>query len=159
MTANHESEPNTTLSHAELAALRARGHRLTPQRILILETLKANGGHMTADQIHGKVAPRLPALNAATIYRTLQWLNGAGLVSVTDVGEGSLVYEYFGHSPHHHLICQRCQHVFEVDHTLLTPLARDLADRYGFQARFDHMAIFGECRECRQNSQHQEDAH
>jgi Fur family transcriptional regulator, ferric uptake regulator len=152
MSANHPTDTTTTLSQAELAALRARGHRLTPQRILILETLKAGGGHMTADQIHAQVAPRLPALNAATIYRTLQWLNGAGLVSVTDVGEGSLVYEYFGHTPHHHLICQRCHRVLEIDHALLTPLTHDLADRYGFSARFDHMAIFGECRECRQSN-------
>jgi len=129
--------------------LRARGHRLTPQRIVILGAVKASSGHVTAEQIHVQVAPRLPALNVATIYRTLQWLHEAGLVSVTDLGGGSLVYEYHGANPHHHLICDRCRQVVEIEHSLLASLEADLNAHYGFHARFDHLAIFGLCRACR----------
>jgi Fe2+ or Zn2+ uptake regulation protein len=141
--------PSDLLSESELAMLRARGHRLTPQRILILRAVKASSGHITAEQIHAEVAPRLPSLNVATIYRTLQWLNEAGLVSVTDLGAGSLVYEYHAANPHHHLICERCRQVVEIDHTALESLKADLNARYGFAAHFEHLAIFGRCGACR----------
>lgn len=137
------------MENDELETLRAQGYRLTPQRILILQAVKRIGGHVTAEQIHAQVAPQLPALNVATIYRTLQWLNEAGLVSVTDLGAGSLVYEYHGSKPHHHLICERCRRVIEIDHAVLESLEADLERRYGFAAHFEHLAFFGLCQECR----------
>lgn len=137
--------------HDELAALRARGHRLTPQRILILDTIKAAGGHLTAEQIHLQVAARLPALNVATIYRTLQWLHEAGMISATDVGEGSLIYEYRAGNPHHHLICEQCRQVIEIDHEVMVALEAELHTRYGFSAQLEHLAIFGRCSGCQQH--------
>jgi len=82
-----------------------------------------------------------------TIYRILQWLKDLRLVSQTDMGAGGMVYQLLSH-PHHHLICLTCGAVTDVDDAYLDDLRRKLGEAYGFTARIDHMAIYGQCHEC-----------
>ena len=53
--------------------IRQRGYRMTPQRDMILEAIHASG-HMTADEIYQQVHVKSPAVNLATVYRTLELL-------------------------------------------------------------------------------------
>ena len=138
---------------AAAAALRARGERLTPQRLLVLETLREGGGHLTAEVIYERVSARYPYINLATIYRTLAWMKAQGLVSETDLGSGQAEYEYLGDQGdqrHHHLVCLRCGHQEEFANELVEPLAVALRARYGFAPRLDHLAVFGLCRHCQE---------
>lgn len=128
--------------------LRHLGVRVTPQRLFVLEALEQAGGHMTAEQIMQWAARRYPALNLATVYRTLDLLISVGLVAQTDLGGGAAHYELVGDSPHHHLACERCGQVIEMDEALLAGLRADALARYGFHARPRHLAIFGLCAPC-----------
>ena len=141
---NHH-QPDTT-SHVE--RLRRVGVRVTPQRLLVLAALAAHGGHMTAEAILRWAAERYPTINLATIYRTLDVLASIGLVARTDLGAGSSYFELVGESPHHHLVCERCGVMIEMDDALLLPLRNRLLEAYGFLADPRHVAIFGLCREC-----------
>ena len=128
--------------------LRRLGVRVTPQRLFVLEALELTGGHMTAEEIMQWAARRYPALNLATVYRTLDLLVSVGLVTQTDLGSGATTYELVGDSPHHHLVCERCGQVIEMDEALLADLRAEALRDYGFHARPRHLAIFGLCREC-----------
>lgn len=130
------------------AALRARGERLTPQRLLVLETLRDAAGHHTAEAIYARARERYPYVNLATIYRALSWLKGVGLVSETDLGGGQIEYEYLHEARHHHMVCLRCGGKTAFDDALVTPLAAALRERHNFAARIDHLAIFGLCQRC-----------
>ena len=130
------------------AALHAKGERLTPQRLLVLETVQDSAGHLTADAIYERARARYPYINRATIYRTLGWLKEQGLICETDFGGGHAEYEYCGTHRHHHLVCQRCGHRQELADDLVAPLATALRERYGFAAHLEHLAIFGLCRGC-----------
>jgi Fur family ferric uptake transcriptional regulator len=128
--------------------LRRLSVRVTPQRLFVLEAMEVNGGHMTAEEILQWASRRYPALNLATVYRTLDLLSQVGMVTQTDLGGGAATYELVGDSPHHHLACERCGGVIEMDEALLEGL-RDQALRvYGFHANPRHLAIFGVCRGC-----------
>ena len=129
-------------------ALRARGERLTPQRLLVLEALRDAGGHHTAEALYARARERYPYVRLATIYRTLRWLTGVGLVSETDLGGGQSEYEYLRGARHHHLVCLRCGGETAFDDALVAPLAAALRERYGFAARIDHLAVFGRCQRC-----------
>jgi len=126
-----------------------RGERLTPQRLLVLEVLRESAGHQTAEAIHARVRERYRYVNLATIYRTLGWLKGLGLVSETDLGGGQIEYEYLHGARHHHMICLRCGGKTAFADELVAPLAVALRARYDFVARIDHLAVFGLCRQCR----------
>lgn len=130
------------------ARLREHGERLTPQRLLILETLCALDGHVTADALFDAAQPRHPDLNISTIYRTLELLRDRGLVAETDLGDGRRHFTLLSEPRHHHLICLACNAVQQIDDSHLAGLRDALRERHGFEARIDHMAIFGYCREC-----------
>lgn len=131
----------------DLALLRSRGLRVTSPRLAVLGALRAHRGHCTADDVSDEVGRRLPAVNAATIYRALHDLRDAGLVAETDVGQKSIVYELLD-LRHHHVVCVQCRAEWMIDDEILEPVKRTLRERYGFQARLDHFAIFGVCAHC-----------
>ena len=122
--------------------------RVTPQRVLVMEALATNGGHMTADEIMRWTAERYPAINLATIYRTLDLLTSVGLVTQTDLGSGASEFELVGDTLHHHLVCEQCGAVTEIDDAMLVPMRERLLREYGFRASARHIGLFGVCKEC-----------
>lgn len=122
--------------------------RVTPQRLLVMEALATNGGHMTADEIMRWTAARYPAINLATIYRTLDLLTSVGLVTQTDLGGGASEFEVVGDTLHHHLVCEQCGAVMEIDDAMLVPMRERLLREYGFRASARHIGLFGVCKEC-----------
>ena len=99
--------------------LHRQRHRLTPQRLIVLEVIKRSGKHLTAQEIHAAVLPHQPYVNIATVYRTLQWLQDVGLVAPIAVGSGAVRYEYTSGAVHHHLICQECGQEQEIGDDIL----------------------------------------
>jgi Fur family transcriptional regulator, ferric uptake regulator len=130
-------------------ALRQTGHRLTPQRTLILSIMVNLGGHLSAEEIHEHARRDYPYLNLSTVYRTMDVLKDVGIVAETDMGGGRRHFELLGAEEHHHLICESCGATIQIDGSVLQPLSDRLVSEYGFKARLDHFAIFGICRECR----------
>jgi Fur family ferric uptake transcriptional regulator len=139
-------------------SLRAQGQRLTPQRLLVLETLRDATTHLTADDLYDLVAAKYPYINRATIYRALAWLKEHGLTSVTDLGGGQLRYQYLAERRHHHLVCLHCGGQQELPDEILAPLAQTLHERYQFAPRLDHFAIFGLCQRCQQQAEQHDPA-
>jgi Fur family ferric uptake transcriptional regulator len=134
----------------EATRLRQQGYRLTPQRLQVLQVLKTRGQHMTAEEIHAAIVPHQPYLDIATVYRTLQWLQGVGLAAPISLGEGKLHFEYRRPGEHHHhLICQHCGQHIQISDDHFAALKADLEQRYGFSLQVDHLALTGCCAGCR----------
>jgi Fur family ferric uptake transcriptional regulator len=53
---------------------------------------------------------------------------------------------------HHHLVCQGCGRVIDLDHTYLQPLAAAIQQDTGFEPIFDHLAVFGLCSVCQEGT-------
>ena len=128
-------------------SVRKRGYRMTPQREMILDAIH-DEGHITADDIFRRVRAKSPAVNLATVYRTLELLKELGIVTAIDTGEGCILYELASELPHHHLVCEGCGHTLELDRDVLLPLEEELCKRYGFTVNFNHLALFGTCPKC-----------
>ena len=120
---------DTTLRHT----LHERGLRMTPQRQLVLDAVRALD-HATPEQICAQVQRTAPAVNITTIYRTLDLLDRIGLVRHTHLGHGAPTYSAREHE-HVHLVCHQCGAVMEVPTELMERLAAELADRHGFALR------------------------
>lgn len=139
---------------AERAArsLQDLGYRLTPQRIMILEAVLESDDHVTAEDLYEQVKTRYPHISFSTVYRTMELLRDAGFVTQTDLGGGRWQYHQVDKATHHHLICQGCGHVAEVEEGVFAGLQRELRERHGFDATLTHFAIFGRCGNCRKAS-------
>ncbi len=140
------------MSHDTLdlpTALRARGHRLTPQRQIILDALCATGGHVTVADLYARVSAGFPAIDRSTVYRALDFFRELGLVCSAEVS-GATVYEIAprADAAHHHLVCDDCGLVMHVPGAAFDALATRLAADYGFAADLSGLTISGRCREC-----------
>ena len=132
-----------------MQALKESGHRLTPQRMMVVNAVRQAGGHVTAAEILEQVRETYPYIDVSTVYRTLGVLKEMRIVSETDMGGGESRYEWIEQERHHHLICRNCDRVTLLDHKYLENLGTEILDDYGFGADIDHFAIFGLCDDCR----------
>ena len=127
--------------------LRARGYRMTPQRLAILHTLHHAGKHLSPTEIFETVKKELPGLTETTVYRTLEFLAENGLARSAHMGSGHFVYEIAQHE-HHHIVCRVCGNETEVEHTLLKTLYQKLESTSGYRLIDSHVTFFGLCPYC-----------
>lgn len=124
--------------------LRARGYRMTPQRVAILEALH-HDGHLSPAQIYTRV--RSTGMTEATVYRTLEFLRANGIIYAAYNRDGHLTYDLAGRD-HHHLICRLCGAEVEVgQETLQEALAR-LEEQTGYRLSDAHLTLVGLCPQC-----------
>ena len=123
---------------------------MTPQRMMIVAAIENSDGHISAEEIYAQVIAKYPQVNISTVYRTLELLKQLGLVTDTDFGEGRVRYHPVGKGHHHHLVCQDCGAITDLDEIVLSPLKLILLRQYGFSADLRHLAIFGRCAKCNQ---------
>jgi len=131
-----------------IGKLREQGYRLTPQRVIILSAIEDSDHHISAEEIYTQVAAKYPQVNISTVYRTLELLKRLGLVYEIDLGEGRVRYHSESKGHHHHLVCQECGAVIDIDESTLARLKDVLLHRYNFSAQLRHVAIFGLCENC-----------
>lgn len=129
--------------------LKGLGYRLTPQRLMIVSAIENSRDHISAEEIYSQVVGKYPNVNISTIYRTLELLEQLGLVTETDLGGGRVRYHPADKGHHHHLICQECGAVIDLDESALSPLKDTLLRDYNFIADLRHLGIFGRCVKCR----------
>lgn len=127
--------------------LRARGYRMTPQRMTILNVLHHSGKHLSPTQVYKQAIKKLPNLTEPTVYRTLEFLALNGLARTAHMGNGHLVYEIAGRD-HHHLICRTCGKEMEIEHIVIKSLYQKLESASGYKLTDSHLTFFGLCSSC-----------
>ena len=128
--------------------LSEQGYRLTPQRMMVLDAIENSEHHISADEIYAQVITKYPHLNISTVYRTLELLHRLGLVTETDLGGGRVRYHPADKGHHHHLVCQECGRVIDLDESVMDNLKQVLKKDYAFTPDIRHLALFGTCADC-----------
>jgi Fur family ferric uptake transcriptional regulator len=127
--------------------LREKGYRLTPQRELILEAVEELE-HATPDEVLAEVRRHSTAVNASTVYRTLEVLEELGLVRHAHLSDRAPTYHATSEHEHFHLVCRNCHRVISVDPHVLSTVSKRLEAEHGFHIDVGHLTVFGTCREC-----------
>ncbi|HEX5942623.1 MAG TPA: Fur family transcriptional regulator [Anaerolineales bacterium] len=127
--------------------LRARGFRMTSQRMAILHVLRHAGTHLSPREVYRQAKQELPSLTEPTVYRTLEFLAENGLARPSQTGNGHLEYEIAGND-HHHIVCRICGDELQVEHALLEQLYHKLESTSGYVRIDSHMTFFGVCPSC-----------
>lgn len=130
-----------------LTTLGQGGRRITVGRRAVIEALVAAPDHMSADDLAAAVRTTHPRVHRATVYRTLEALESAGVVEHVHLGHGRSVY-HLADDIHQHLVCEKCGAVEEAPADLLTDVAQRLRAERGFVMRPYHFAVLGRCRQC-----------
>lgn len=128
--------------------LRARGLRWTPQRRVLLEVLAEVDGHVTGAELVERTRRIDPTTTPSTIYRTLDVLEGLGLVSHSHGLAGRQEFHANPRGDHGHLMCPSCGRSWELAADEVTPLVAGLRAGRGFDVAVDHLTIEGRCADC-----------
>ncbi|MDD8014623.1 MAG: transcriptional repressor [Acidobacteriota bacterium] len=120
--------------------------RRTPQRLAILEYLEGNTSHPSAEEVHGALRKKFPTLSLATVYNTLEALKARGEI-LEVCGEPAKKRFDPDTSPHHHLICIKCEKILDIPEKYKPVLAEK--EKRGFQIICGRVEFLGLCPECR----------
>jgi Fur family ferric uptake transcriptional regulator len=128
--------------------LHAAGHRVTPQRVLILDAVCEGGGHTTLKQVFTRVRHMDDTIDLSSVYRTLKLFVELGLVVSAETPAGETMYEIPRPRPHHHLICRVCGKEEEIGHDALEGTMAFIREHYGFTVDVEHLVLTGVCKHC-----------
>ena len=138
----------TTALDTDLAArIRARGLRVTPQRLLIHRALRELDRHVTAEELLDAVTPQLPNASLPTVYAALELFEELGAVRRVPVTGGPALFDPRV-DPHQHLHCRRCGAVADLDTRVDTSRALSAARRRGFRPDGAELVVSGLCADC-----------
>lgn len=129
--------------------LREAGLVFTLQRRAIWTALVGREDHPTADSVYDALGPDA-GISVTTVYRTLEAFVGAGLAQ--RVGHTGTAVRYDPRTePHHHLVCESCGAVRDLEESALgspalpSPGAKKLN---GFEVRDVSVIVRGRCAAC-----------
>ncbi len=137
-----------------LSTLKARGLRMTPQRVAIVRLFAAADSHPTAQELFERLGPDFPTMSFATVYNTLDALATAGLSSTLRLGNAARFDP--NTTPHHHAVCDACGRIVDVPAPSLSPaeasIARVRKVAPGFAVARVERIYRGQCAPCAQSA-------
>jgi len=129
--------------------LRARGHRVTPQRVAVIRELLGRTDHPSAEALHQAVSPQYPMMAISTVYSTIRLLVELGVA--TEVSPGFTEARYDPNPSNHcHLVCTRCRAITDIEPSLGLPTVGDCARALatGFRLQRLTLNLYGTCAAC-----------
>lgn len=143
--------------------LRAVGQRVTRPRVALLScVLTSAGEHFSANELLEQVSVSEPSIHRATVYRTLEGLAKAGVLTHVHLERGLTAYHLSDDArralreksdsrngePHLHAQCSRCGRVVDLPASVLVDAERRVRQVSGFRLDATHVALSGLCRTC-----------
>ena len=130
--------------------LKSKQLKLTKQRLNILEIFLESDKHLTADEIYQKVRKKNPSTGHSTVYRTLKLLVECKIAKEHDFGCGSSRYEACFEKAHHdHLICLKCNQIYEFENKEIELLQEKIAESFSFEILDHKLELYGICSSCK----------
>ena len=121
---------------------------MTRQRAVILEVLRSDKRHHTAEEIFELAREKLPTISRATVYNNLHALEEERIIRKISGDSGPDRYDN-AFVPHGHLVCTLCGGVFDID---VPGIDEALTDCLGAPADSYELKVRGRCRLCKSAS-------
>ncbi len=131
--------------------------KITPQRIEILNIFLNNRNeHYAAEDIVKYLNDS--KTGQATVYRTLELFCTIGILKkVNFKNEEYARYDLLDLNEkhfHHHLVCNRCGKVIEMNDDLLEQIEQKIETNYHFQILNHELILNGICEDCQKSGEH-----
>ncbi len=124
------------------------GYRLTEPRRTLAALIADQDGHFTAAGLVAESRSRRLGVGRATVFRTIEALEGLGVIERIDLPNGEHAYVACDPAHHHHVVCSRCGRTAEIEDAGLKTVVREVARRTGFRIDEHRLELFGLCPAC-----------
>ena len=121
----------------------AKGLRMTEQRRVIARVLWEATDHPDVETLHARAAARDPRISIATVYRSVNLFEEAGIIDRLEFGDGRARYEDADRDHHDHLIDMQSGAVIEFVDPEIEALQERIARRLGYDLKGHRMELYG----------------
>ena len=118
---------------------------MTKQRAIILQVLRSDKCHHTAEEIYLLAKKQLSSISRATVYNNLHALEKEGFVRKISGDGGPDRYDD-SYIPHGHLFCTGCGRIVDI---MMPELAARLAESVGAPIDSYELKVRGICPKCK----------
>jgi Fe2+ or Zn2+ uptake regulation protein len=135
---------------ALIERLDSAGYRLTEPRRAVAQLIAAREGHFTAAELLADASVRKLAVGRATVFRMLDLLADLEALERVDLPGGG--HAYVACAPvrhHHHVICESCGRVADVDDQSLAAALDHVQRSTGWLVDSHRIELYGRCPRCR----------
>ena len=120
-----------------------RGLRMTGQRRVIAEVLEEADDHPDVEELHRRAAARDESISIATVYRTMNLFEEAGIVERREFKGERARWEDGARDHHDHLIDLATGEVIEFVDPEIEKLQEAIARRLGYELRDHRLELYG----------------
>ena len=120
---------------------------LTKQREVVLQVIRDEKEHLTANEVFDKAKQLLPSISFATVYNSLRFLKDAGHIAEISFGNGASRFDSMT-SRHDHAICTKCGKLVDMQLDLPAELFTLAAQYSQFVPESLELTLRGLCPDC-----------
>jgi Fur family ferric uptake transcriptional regulator len=135
--------------------MRAKGLRMTSQRLILADLLESADEHLDAEKVYQLARRKDPKIHRATVYRTLNTLKKLGLIDELDLMHVNGERHYYEIRPrtlHIHLVCMRCGKVEEPGGRFWEDIKTRVRTETGFKPDMVRVEMGGRCTACQKKA-------
>ncbi len=137
--------------------LKSKSLKLTQQRLDILQIFLKSETHVSAEELFKSLHDSHPGIGYSTVYRTLKLLKDADIAKENHFRDGFIRYESaFNRHNHDHIICVKCDSIFEFENEEIEKLQERVAASIGFKIVDHQLEIYGICSKCQRSPDNEE---
>ena len=122
--------------------------KFSKQRELILNEVRNNHLHPTADILYTNLKKDNPGLSLGTVYRNLSQLTEHGFISKLSMPNQSDRFD-MNTKPHAHLICENCNNIFDIESSYIDTFINDLSKKEDIEVSNYDIILKGICNNCK----------
>ncbi|MCX7965898.1 MAG: transcriptional repressor [Syntrophorhabdaceae bacterium] len=132
---------------------RAKGLKITPQRIAIYKEVVTSEEHPSAEIIYRKIKPLYPNISFDTVNRTLLSFTEMGLIEIVEFTGISRRYDP-NTEKHHHFVCRQCGNIIDFYCNKFDSL--DIPEEIKEKAMIKKIRVIleGICNNCKKDLEH-----
>ncbi len=123
---------------------------LTKQREVVLQVIRNEEEHLTANEVFDKAKKLLPSISFATVYNSLRYLKEAGHIGEIRFGNGASRFDAMT-SRHDHALCTKCGKLVDMEIELPKEIVKLAAKFSKFKPESIELTLRGLCPECKED--------
>ncbi len=122
--------------------------KVTQPRKAVLSVLSHSKAPVDVEGIKQSLEAKKIRVDQATIYRILKMFVDKGMVKKISLQEGKTHFELADRPHHHHVQCQSCGTIRDVEECEIHELERIVAKKTGFRIVSHSLELIGVCPSC-----------
>lgn len=128
--------------------LRQLDLRATPARVAVMNFLEKTNQPVDVNSVIDYLNINRIKTDPATVFRIMNMLTQKGITTPIEFQEGKTRYELSNKEDHHHLLCDNCGRIEDIEDNVVPALEKHIEAKHNFTVKRHSLEFFGICATC-----------